>query len=292
MILASGRRAMLVDRAFHTVFFLCALLSTLSVCMIAIYIFAEGLPALREIGVVNFVTGRDWVPPVYFGILPMIAGTLLSTLGAILVAMPMGVLTAVWLAELAPARVVAVLGVVVELMAGIPSIVYGFFGLVVIVPVIEQSFALPAGQTLLAGIVVLVMMLLPTIVTLTRHALQAVPAGYRETSIALGASPIFTIMYVVIPAARSGIMTAMIFSITRAVGETMAMIMVMGNAPAMLSSLLGPARTLTANIALEMSYASGLHSSALYATGVVLLVVIMVLNILMLYLNKKRVFRV
>ncbi|CAM3790189.1 phosphate ABC transporter permease subunit PstC [Parendozoicomonas haliclonae] len=287
MISPNSRRAV-VDRAFHGLFLLCTLISTLTVGMIAIYIFAEGFPALKEVGLLDFVTGTEWVPPVYFGILPMIAGTAFASLGAVAIGVPMGLLTAIFLAEIAPRRLALFLRTAIELLAGIPSVIYGFFGLVVIVPAIEQIFNVPSGSTLLAGIVVLAIMILPTMVTLSETSLRAVPPGYREASLAMGATQVYTIFHVVLPGARSGIMTAVILSVARAVGETMAIIMVMGNAPALAESLLEPARTLTANIALEMAYASGLHSSALYATGVVLLVFIMVLNAAMLYVNRKR----
>ena len=218
----------------------------------------------------------------------MISGSLLSTAGAIAIGVPMGLLTAVFLAEIAPERVAHTLRTAIELLAGIPSVIYGFFGLVVIVPLIEQVFNIPAGNTTLAGIVVLAIMILPTVITLSETSLRAVPKTYREGSLALGASQIFTIFKVVIPAARSGILTGVILGIARAIGETMAIIMVMGNAP-MIAGLLEPSRTLTANIALEMSYASGLHANALYATGIVLFIFIMLLNSALLYLNRKKV---
>ena len=281
-------RQVRIDKSFHSLFFLSALVSTFAVATIAIFIFIEGLPALQSVGVGNFVTGSSWNPPGYFGILPMISGSLLSTAGAIAIGVPTGLLTAVFLAEIAPERVAHTLRTAIELLAGIPSVIYGFFGLVVIVPLIEQVFNIPAGNTTLAGIIVLAIMILPTVITLSETSLRAVPHTYREGSLALGASQIFTIFKVVIPAARSGILTGVILGIARAIGETMAIIMVMGNAP-MIAGLLEPSRTLTANIALEMSYASGLHANALYATGIVLFIFIMLLNSTLLYLNRKKV---
>ena len=281
-------RQVRIDKSFHSLFFLCALVSTFAVGTIAIFIFIEGLPALQSVGVGKFVAGSVWNPPGYFGILPMITGSIFSTLGAILIGVPMGVLTAVFLAEIAPEKLAHALRTAIELLAGIPSVIYGFFGLVVIVPLIEQIFNIPAGNTLLAGIIVLAIMILPTVITLTETSLRAVPLTYREGSYALGASQVFTIFKVIIPAARSGILTGIILGIARAVGETMAIIMVMGNAP-MIANLLEPSRTLTANIALEMSYAHGLHANALYATGIVLFIFIMLLNSTMLYLNRKKV---
>ena len=176
----------------------------------------------------------------------------------------------------------------VELLAGIPSVVYGFFGLVIIVPLIQDIFQVPAGNTILAGIIVLGVMILPTVITVSETSIRAVPRTYKEGSLALGASNIFTIFKLLVPAARSGIMTGVILGIGRALGETMAIIMVMGNAPAMPEGILDSARTLTANIAIEMSYASGIHANALYATGVVLLAFIMSLNAILLYLNREK----
>ncbi|WP_263081498.1 phosphate ABC transporter permease subunit PstC [Endozoicomonas sp. Mp262] len=277
-----------IDKAFHGLFFACALFSTLAIGAIGAFIFYEGFPALSATGLLEFITGSRWAPPVYFGIGPMIMGSVVSTLGAIALGVPMGLLTAIFLAEIAPEKIAGVLRTAIELLAGIPSVIYGFFGLVVIVPLIEKTFGVPAGNTILAGIIVLTVMILPTVITLSETAIRAVPRSYREGSLALGASKIFTIFKVVLPAARSGILTATILGVARAIGETMAIIMVMGNATAIPGSLLEPARTLTANIALEMSYASGIHSSALYATGIVLFVFIMLLNASLLYLNKKK----
>ena len=291
MYMTANSRQARMDKAFHSLFFLCAIVSTVSIGAIGAFIVAEGMPALVDTGVFSFVTGTQWSPPVYFGILPMISGSVISTIGALVIGVPMGVLTAIFLAEIAPERYATVLRTAIELLAGIPSVIYGFFGLVVIVPLIEQAFSVPAGNTMLAGIVVLTMMILPTVITLSETAIRAVPQTYREGSLALGASKMFTIFNVVLPAARSGIMTASILGIARAIGETMAIIMVMGNAPIIASSLLEPARTLTANIALEMAYASGLHSSALYATGIVLFIFIMLLNATMLYLNRQKAGR-
>ena len=277
-----------IDRTFHALFFLCALFSTLAIGAIGAFIFYEGLPALSATGVFDFITGSRWAPPAYFGIGPMITGSIISTLGAITIGVPMGLFTAIFLAEIAPEKIAGILRTAIELLAGIPSVIYGFFGLVVIVPLIEKTFSIPAGNTMLAGIIVLTVMILPTVVTLSETAIRAVPRSYREGSLALGASKVYTIFKVVLPAARSGILTAAILGVARAIGETMAIIMVMGNATAITGNLLEPARTLTANIALEMSYASGLHSSALYATGIVLFVFIMFLNATLLYLNKKK----
>ncbi|QFU25057.1 phosphate ABC transporter permease subunit PstC [Shewanella eurypsychrophilus] len=273
---------------FHILFLASAMVGVISVATIGWFVFQEGLPAFKEAGVVNMVLGREWLPPALYGIFPMIIATLISTTGAVIIGVPIAILTAVFLAELAPKWLADIIRPAVELLAGIPSVVYGFFGLVIIVPTIETIFNIPAGNTLLAGIIVLAIMILPTVITISETSLRALPPVYKEGALALGASHIYSIFKVLIPAARSGIFTGVALGIARAIGETMAIIMVMGNAPAMPGSILEPARTLTANIAMEMSYATGIHSSALYSTGIVLLVFIVLLNASLLYLNRKR----
>ncbi|WP_028862989.1 phosphate ABC transporter permease subunit PstC [Psychromonas aquimarina] len=274
---------------FHLVFICCAMVGVVSLATIAWFLFSEGLAAFRQAGVIELVFGSEWLPPALFGIFPMIAASLISTLGAVLTGVPVAVLTAVFLAELAPKWLADIVRPAVELLAGIPSVVYGFFGLVVIVPAIEVLFNIPAGNTLLAGIIVLAIMILPTVITISETSIRALPPVYKEGALALGASHIYSIFKVLIPAARSGILTGVALGVARAIGETMAIIMVMGNAPAMPGSILEPARTLTANIAMEMSYATGIHASALYSTGIVLLIFIVLLNTGLLYINKKRV---
>ena len=273
---------------FHLLFLASAMVGVISVATIGWFVFQEGLPAFKEAGLINLVLGKEWLPPALYGIFPMIVSTLISTAGAVVIGVPIAILTAVFLAELAPKWLADIVRPAVELLAGIPSVVYGFFGLVIIVPVIESVFNIPAGNTILAGIIVLAIMILPTVITISETALRALPPVYKEGALALGASHIYSIFKVLIPAARSGIFTGVALGVARAIGETMAIIMVMGNAPAMPGSILEPARTLTANIAMEMSYATGIHSSALYSTGIVLLVFIVLLNASLLYLNRKR----
>lgn len=275
------------ERIFHALFLSCAVIGTLSLATIAYFIVKESIPAFQQAGVSGIVLGQDWLPPALYGVFTMIVASVASTLGAVVVGVPVGILTAIFIAEIAPKRVANIIRPAVELLAGIPSVVYGFFGLVIIVPLIQDVFQVPAGNTILAGIIVLGVMILPTVITVSETSIRAVPATYKEGSLALGASKIFTIFRILLPAARSGIMTGVILGIARALGETMAIIMVMGNAPAMPEGILDSARTLTANIAIEMSYASGIHASALYATGVVLLVFIMSLNGILLYLNRE-----
>lgn len=276
------------EKFFHILFLTSAVFGVLSLATIGYFIIAESIPAFQEAGVSGIVFGVDWLPPALYGVFTMIVASIASTAGAVALGVPVGVLTAVFIAEIAPKWLANIIRPAVELLAGIPSVVYGFFGLVIIVPLIQTTFNVPAGNTLLAGIIVLAVMILPTVITVSETSLRAVPRTYKEGSLALGASPIFTIFKLLIPAARSGIMTGVILGIARALGETMAIIMVMGNASAMPEGLLDSARTLTANIALEMSYASGVHANALYATGVILLVFIMVLNGALLYLNRER----
>jgi phosphate transport system permease protein len=276
------------ERIFHGLFLSSAIIGILSLAIIAYYIFKESIPAFQEAGVSGIVLGQDWLPPALYGVLTMIVASVVSTLGAVVVGVPVGVLTAIFIAEIAPKQLANLIRPAVELLAGIPSVVYGFFGLVIIVPLIQNIFQVPAGNTILAGIIVLGVMILPTVITVSETSIRAVPRAYKEASYALGASQIFTIFKLLVPAARSGIMTGVILGIGRALGETMAIIMVMGNAPAMPEGILDSARTLTANIAIEMSYASGVHANALYATGVVLLVFIMLLNAALLYLNRQR----
>lgn len=276
------------ERFFHALFLTSAVIGIVSLFVIAYFIVGESIPAFQEAGVSGIVLGQNWLPPALYGVATMIVASVVSTLGAVVIGVPIGVLTAIFIAEIAPKSVADIIRPAVELLAGIPSVVYGFFGLVIIVPLIQQIFDVPAGNTVLAGMIVLGVMILPTVITVSETSIRAVPRSYKEGSLALGASKIFTIFKLLLPAARSGIMTGVILGIGRALGETMAIIMVMGNSPAMPQGILDSARTLTANIAIEMSYASGVHANALYATGVVLLVFIMMLNGALLYLNRER----
>lgn len=275
------------ERLIEIFFFICALFAVLSVAIITIYIFAKGIPAIITIGLGDFVLGKVWKPMQdIFGIFPMIIGSILATIGAIIIGVPIGVLTAVFLAEIAPRRIAKIVQPAVELLAGIPSVVYGFFGLVVIVPMISKYLGGP-GNSLLAVNIMLGIMILPTIVNISTTSIRAVPTEYKEASLAMGASHIQTIFKVILPAARSGILTGIVLGIGRAIGETMAVILVAGNTPAVPKSILAPIRTLTANIAMEMSYAFGLHQDALFATGVILFAFIMILNIVLSKMTSK-----
>ncbi len=260
-------------------FRLCAWLSLLALGLILGFLVIQGTPALTKIGVFNFVFGTEWKPKTdLYGILPMITASLLATLGAIVLGGTIGLFAALFLAEIAPPKTASFFRAMINLLAGIPSVVYGFFGLVVIVPFISNHLGGP-GNSLLAGILILSVMILPTLVSLSEASLRAVPQEYREGSLALGASHIQTIFKVTIPAARSGIVAAFILGIGRAIGETMAVILVVGNRVAFPGSILDPVRPMTANIAMELAYATGLHQQSLYATGVVLLLFIVIINL-------------
>ena len=261
------------------VFLLCACVSIVAVIAICVFMFANGFPAIAEIGPANFLLGTEWRPGQnLFGIFPMIIGSIYVTAGAIIVGVPIGILCAVFLAFYCPKKLYSLLKPAVDLLAGIPSIVYGFFGLVVIVPVIQQVFH-TGGKGILTASILLGIMILPTIIGVTESSLRAVPESYYEGSLALGATKERTIFRSVMVAAKSGVMSGVILGIGRAIGETMAVIMVAGNQAAIPESILKGVRTLTANIVLEMAYAADLHRDALIATAVVLFVFILIINI-------------
>ena len=263
------------------VFALCALTSILAVALICLFLFANGIPAIAEIGPFSFLLGTDWAPtnvPPSFGILPMILGSVYVTAGAILIGVPIGLLTAVFMARYCPAALYRVLKPMLSLMAGIPSIVYGFFGMVLIVPTVRSVFG-GNGNSILSASILLGLMILPTITGISESAIRAVPRAYYEGAVALGATHERAIFFVELPAARSGLLAAVVLGIGRAIGETMAVVMVAGNQPRMPKGILKGVRTLTANIVMEMGYAADLHREALIATGVVLFVFILLINL-------------
>ncbi len=265
------------EKIWQVVFLLTACVSIGAVVLICVYLLGNGIPTIFKIGLGNFF-GTVWKPSKnLYGIVPMIVGSVYVTAGAILIGVPIGLLCAVYLSRFCPKAIYRVLKPAVELMAGIPSIVYGFFGLMVIVPVIQQLTG-TSGKSLLTASVLLGIMILPTIISVAESALNAVPEGYYEGSLALGATHERSVFSVILPAAKSGVMSGVILGIGRAVGETMAVIMIAGNQPIMPAGLLKGLRTMTANIVLEMGYASGLHREALIATGVVLFVFILIIN--------------
>jgi phosphate transport system permease protein len=259
---------------------LCASIFILVIVLITLFIFAKGIPLLLKVGLGDFLLNSDWRPSKgYYGIWTMFVGSLAVTFSSMIWAVPLGITTAVFMAEIAPPRVGRILGSLVELLAGIPSVVYGFIGLIVIVPVIRDVLG-GNGLSVLAGAIVLGVMILPTIISISRDSIMAVPKEYKEGSLALGATHYQTIARVIIPAARSGIVTAIVLGMGRAIGETMAVVMVTGNSTVIPDGILSPVRTMTSNIVLEMGYASGDHQAALFATGMVLFVFIVCLNML------------
>lgn len=277
------------ERFMHILFFTCALTSVAAVALICIFLFAGGAPAFFRIGAVPFLLGRDWSPsdvPPAFGILPMIVGSLYVTVGAVLIGVPIGILTAVFMARMCPDRLYKILKPATELLAGIPSVVYGFFGLVVVVPLIKDIFG-GSGTSTLAASILLGIMILPTIIGVSEAAIRSVPGSYYEGALALGASHERAVFLTEVPAAKSGILAGVILGIGRAIGETMAVVMVAGNAAVIPKGFLDGARTLTSNIVIEMGYAADLHREALIATGVVLFAFILLINIGFSVLKRK-----
>jgi phosphate transport system permease protein len=267
---------------------LLALSSIGSLALITIFIFLEGFPLILSAGLQNFILSSHWAPTKgHFGILAMIISSVLVTLGAMVIGVPLGLSCAIVLAEFSPRRLKMVLKPTLELLAGIPSVVYGFLGVIWLVPLIRNYLGGP-GLSLLAGSIILGIMILPTVISISIDALTAVPDLYRDGSMALGATRWQTVSRVVLPAASSGIITAVILGMGRAIGETMAVIMVAGNALQIPTSILDPVRTLTSNIALELGYAAGRHREALFATGIVLFVIIMILNLSATLITRRR----
>jgi len=282
----------IAEEVSKNIFMLSALIAVVSLLLIIGFVFYKGLtPFLfKGYSFMEFITGADWVPSAdKFGISSMVVASILATIGALIIGVPVGILTAVFITEVGPKQLAKIISPAVELLAGIPSVLYGVFGLAVIVPGILNIFNLPKGQSLLAVIVVLAVMMLPTIISVSEIAIRAVPKAYKEGSLALGASKIETIFKVMLPAAKSGILAAVILGIGRALGETMAVILVAGNSPVMPNSLVDSVRPLTTNIALEMGYAFGTHQEMLFATGVVLFTFILILNIVLNKLSNKAV---
>ena len=276
------------EKVMKLLFFLTALVSIAAVILICIFLFASGIPAIKEIGVFKFLLGTSWKPANnLYGILPMIVGSFYVTAGALIIGVPIGILTAVFMARFAPKSIYAPLKAAVNLMAGIPSVVYGFFGLVVLVPFIREAFG-GRGMSVLTASVLLGLMILPTIISVSETSIRAVPESYYEGGLALGASHERSVFFTVLPAAKRGIFAGAVPGIGRAVGETMAVMMVAGNQAVIPDSMLSGVRTLTTNIVLEMGYSTDLHREALIGTAVVLFVFILIIN-LSLSLFKRRV---
>ena len=270
----------MIEDIVHGIFFLLGMITVLCVLLISIYLLAAGLPAIKKIGLINFLFGTKWAPtyaePSY-GILPFILSSVYGTAGALLIGVPVGFFTAVYLAKLAPPKVKSLVSGAVSLLAGIPSVVYGLVGMMILVPAIRKAFHVPDGASLLAAIIVLSVMVLPSIINVSMTSLEAVPREYEEGSLALGATQIETYMRVSVPAAKSGIATAIVLGVGRALGEAMAVMMVSGNVSNM-PSLFQSVRFLTTAVASEMAYSSGLQRQALFSIALVLFLFIMLIN--------------
>ena len=286
----SNKSKYIIEDVTKFIFFISAMIAVISLLLIIGFVFYKGLNPFVSKGFSfkDFLLGTKWVPSSEsFGIAPMIVASILATLGALIIGIPIGILTAVFIAEIAPKKIGKVISTAVELLAGIPSVLYGVFGLAIIVPWIQNTFNQPKGQSLLAVMIVLAIMMLPTIVTVSETSIRAVPKSYKEGSLALGTSHIETTFKVVVPAAKSGILAGVVLGVGRAIGETMAIILVAGNSPIIPTSVFSGVRPLTTNIALEMGYAYGTHQEMLFATGVVLFIFILLLNLLLSKLSNK-----
>lgn len=287
------------EKIYQAGLFASALIALLVIIMIGGFIIEEGMPIFTKYGLDEVLLGSKWQPgSQIYGLWPMIAGSLYITLGALILGVPLGVLTAIFLAEIAPKRLVSlVIRPAIELLAGIPSVVYGLFGMVIIVPAVRALASdipaysrdplLSSGYGIIAGSIILAIMILPTIISISEDAIRSVPVEYKEGSLALGATHWQTISKVMLPAASSGIIAAVVLGMGRAIGETMAIIMVAGNAPVVPGSIFSSARSLTGNIAIEMAYSSGEHTKALFATGIVLFILIMIVNSFALWISKR-----
>lgn len=275
------------ERAMHIVFALTACVSIAAVVLICVFLFANGVPAIAEIGVFRFLLGTEWRPENnIFGILPMIVGSLYVTAGALLIGVPVGILTAVFMARFCPPKLHKILTPAINLMAGIPSVVYGFFGLVVLVPFVREYIG-GRGMSVLTASVLLGLMILPTIINVSESAIRAVPSSYYEGALALGATHERSVFCTVVPAAKSGIFAGIVLGVGRAIGETMAVMMVAGNQPLIPDSLTDGVRTLTTNIVMEMGYSTDLHREALIGTAVVLFVFVLLINVSFSLLKRK-----
>ena len=271
------------------VFFTAALTSILAVLLICVFLFANGIPAMGKVGLFKFLAGTNWAPtdsPASFGIFPMILGSIYVTAGAIVIGVPVGILTSIFMSRYCPKPLYKILKPATELLAGIPSIVYGFFGLVVLVPFVKTVFG-GNGNSMLTASILLGIMILPTIIGVSESAIRSVPESYYEGALALGATKERSIFKTVIPAAKSGVMSGIILGMGRAIGETMAVVMVAGNQAIIPDSITSGVRTLTANIVLEMAYATGLHRRALIATAVVLFVFVLIINVCFSIINRR-----
>ncbi len=280
----------IVERTASTVFTVCGLVSLAFLIIITVFLLASGIPAIKEIGIKEFLLGTVWNPtgtnPEY-GILPFILSSVLGTLGAIIIGVPLGILCAIYISKFAPARLRGAMQGAVEMLAGIPSVVYGLVGMIIIVPAVRETFKLPDGANLFSAIIVLSIMILPSVISVSETAIKAVPKEYEEGSLALGATKTETVFKTVVPAAKSGILASVVLGIGRAVGEAMAVMMVSGNTVNM-PKLFASVRFLTTGVASEMSYSSGLHRKALFSIALVLFVFILIINLVLNFVVKRK----
>ena len=279
-----------METIMNLVFFACGFIAIVFVLFISVYLIISGIPAIREIGLIDFLFGTEWASTAAepkFGILPFILTSIYGTAGAVVLGVPVGLMTAIFISKVAPKKVAAVVRPAVDLLAGIPSVVYGLIGMIVLVPAVREAFNLPDGASLFAAIIVLAVMILPSIISVSETALNAVPREYEEASLALGATHIETVFRVSVPAASSGIAASIVLGIGRAIGEAMAIIMVAGNV-ANMPGLFKSVRFLTTAVASEMSYASGLQRQALFSIALVLFLFIMLINVVLNTLLKRK----
>lgn len=275
------------EKTMKLVFLMAAATSIVAAALICVFLFASGIPAIAEIGVTEFIFGTEWRPANdIYGIFPMIIGSIYVTVGALVIGVPIGILTAIFMVEFCPLKLYRVMKPLTNLMAGIPSVVYGFFGLVVLVPFVRDAFG-GRGMSVLTASVLLALMILPTIISMSESAIRAVPRSYYEGGLALGASHERSVFFTVVPAAKSGIFAGVTLGLGRAIGETMAVMMVAGNQPVVPGSLLDGVRTLTTNIVMEMGYSTDLHREALIATAVILFVFVLIINLTFSLLKRR-----
>lgn len=277
------------ERIMHGVFLGAALVSIAAVALICLFLFANGIPAMAKIGAFDFLLGTKWAPnnqPASFGIWPMILGSIYVTVGAVVLGVPIGIMTAVFLSRFCNKKIYKIIKPGIELLAGIPSVVYGFFGMIVLVPFVRDYIG-GGGYGILTASILLAIMILPTVISVSESAINAVPNSYYEGALALGSTKELSVFKTVLPAAKSGILAGVVLAVGRAIGETMAVILVAGNSPVVPDSVLSGVRTLTTNIVIEMGYATDLHREALIATGVVLFVLILIINLLFAVVKNK-----
>lgn len=275
------------EKVMKGVFFIAAAASVIAVALICIFLFSGGLPAIMKIGPINFLLGKVWKPGNdLYGIFPMILGSLCVTAGAILFGVPVGLFAAVFMSYFCPKKFYKIMSPCVQLLAGIPSVVYGFFAMVVIVPFVRTTFG-GSGNSMLTASILLGLMILPTIISVSEAAIRAVSSTYYEGALALGAGKERSVFTVILPAAKSGILAGVVLGIGRAIGETMAVVMVAGNQPRMPQGILEGVRTMTTNIVMDMAYATDLHREALIGTAVVLFVFILLINLIFAILKRK-----